>query len=519
MWRKSLGVVALPSIMCPLPDAVDHNGARAAFAQAKKDYPGLTPAAHRREAARIMGVDYNTFLAAWKKPKAGAATEPITAVSTPTTATSIRKIAAPRPAQTGLKIDKAAGENPSRGWKVMRDGEHIGYVRRAEITEHHIVPGTRYASGKSVRKRWKVKDAKGNDIPGEFKTQGDALKHLDRKVPRTTSPKPPPVKRAPASPPPTPAANTGLSHTSARAAYNEAKKLNPNGTPAVWRKEAAQSMGIDYKTYLKHWKKPGPGDALPATEPPKTPPLSKMPKGGPDEVRIQKQIDTLMEHARRGDRALQVRVGPQWERKLEDIFRVMAKNNPRAFLRIRRFKWEGDAGTNGSFNMASWEITMNHRLLTVEGRNAASRAQASRWHVPRKNTHTHTEAGHGTMTHEMGHVIHSMLSHDQEVELYNRIAGIIGVDPPVALYTGRNLTVVTARMQEYRAGLELDYWFNNTFLKEIDPWDFGVDHLSQYGTANRMEILAEIYAEYKTQGDKARQLAREVGKMMEDFIA
>lgn len=38
------------------------------FKQVKKEMPGLQESAYRREAARRMGVDYDTYLAAWKKP-------------------------------------------------------------------------------------------------------------------------------------------------------------------------------------------------------------------------------------------------------------------------------------------------------------------------------------------------------------------------------------------------------------------------------------------------------------------
>jgi hypothetical protein len=63
-------VSALPSIACPLPQVLDHATARKHFNDVKRDMPGLSQAAWRREAARRAGVDYNTFLSAWKKPGA-----------------------------------------------------------------------------------------------------------------------------------------------------------------------------------------------------------------------------------------------------------------------------------------------------------------------------------------------------------------------------------------------------------------------------------------------------------------
>lgn len=38
------------------------------FSNVRKEMPGLTESAYRREAARRMGTDYDTYLKAWKKP-------------------------------------------------------------------------------------------------------------------------------------------------------------------------------------------------------------------------------------------------------------------------------------------------------------------------------------------------------------------------------------------------------------------------------------------------------------------
>lgn len=69
---------ALSDINCPIPGAVTHEAARAAFAQVRREMPTLTPAQLRREAARRIGTDYDTFLAAWKKAgKAAVRPDPL----------------------------------------------------------------------------------------------------------------------------------------------------------------------------------------------------------------------------------------------------------------------------------------------------------------------------------------------------------------------------------------------------------------------------------------------------------
>lgn len=64
-----------PGVVCPIPLPLDHATARKHYNDVKKDMPSLSGAAQRREAARRAGVDYDTFLKAWKKP--GAIVPPV----------------------------------------------------------------------------------------------------------------------------------------------------------------------------------------------------------------------------------------------------------------------------------------------------------------------------------------------------------------------------------------------------------------------------------------------------------
>lgn len=66
----------LANVTCQLPDPINHLGARAIFDQVRKENPALSPATQRRESARRLGVDYDTYLAAWKKPEVTATPRP-----------------------------------------------------------------------------------------------------------------------------------------------------------------------------------------------------------------------------------------------------------------------------------------------------------------------------------------------------------------------------------------------------------------------------------------------------------
>jgi hypothetical protein len=75
--------------MCPIPTAHTPETALQAFLNAKKNMPGLTPAAWRKQAAIDLGMDYDSYLALWKVHKGSVAVAkklniPMTPVSSPT---------------------------------------------------------------------------------------------------------------------------------------------------------------------------------------------------------------------------------------------------------------------------------------------------------------------------------------------------------------------------------------------------------------------------------------------------
>lgn len=123
------------------------------FAKVKREMPGLQESAYRREAARRMGLDYQTYLKAWKKPP---------------------KLVEPPP----IKITPAPQP-------VIR-------ILKPTVVE-----------------------------PG-----------------------------------PAPLMPTELTFEKARDMYRAVKREMPSATDAVLRREAARRLNVDYKDYLKAWKKP-----------------------------------------------------------------------------------------------------------------------------------------------------------------------------------------------------------------------------------------------------------------------
>ena len=90
----------MPNLSCPLPRAIDHQAARDLVNKLRRENPGMSPATLRREAARQMDTDYDTFLKAWKKPKAPKSPIDITPDLprvTPKTPTPVRTPELPRP--------------------------------------------------------------------------------------------------------------------------------------------------------------------------------------------------------------------------------------------------------------------------------------------------------------------------------------------------------------------------------------------------------------------------------------
>lgn len=204
-------MLAVPSAVCPIPTAHTYADVKAAFDKAKKNMPGLTPAAWRKAAAQDLGIDYDTFLSIWKtKGKVPLVPSPSL---TPTAASQASKVDMDL---LGSKSKNVAEPKPA------------------------ATPGSATADAEALAAK----------LPDPVPATGGAADA----VPGVLTPHGP------------------LTNNLAKQFYNAAKKDMPGGTPAQWRKAAAQNLGVDYNDFLKAWKlKPGAKQAIKLADVPATP--------------------------------------------------------------------------------------------------------------------------------------------------------------------------------------------------------------------------------------------------------
>lgn len=219
----------MPDMVCPLPVGLSHDDARAAVQKVKREKPGLSESAYRRQAARDAGVDYDTFLKAWK---------------TPGTKLIHPKPYLPTPPPPHLPT------LPKPPLSHLDAREMYDVVRREMpgITESQIRREAAKRLGVSYDdylKAWK-------------KSAAPIYKPLPPIPPEPITPViPKPVIKPPTPTPNIPAPKPTLpTHDEARATFSRLKKENPGLGDAELRRKAAEHWGMPYKDYLQIWKKP-----------------------------------------------------------------------------------------------------------------------------------------------------------------------------------------------------------------------------------------------------------------------
>lgn len=261
------GAPALPDeVVCPIPRAISHDDARATFAKVRKEMPGLTEAAWRREAARRMDTDYDTYLKAWKKPPK---VEPVMPPSI------VRPDLIPGPRVIADKLSKktvpatdishysSTYKSTSKTATEIRIGDKvIGKIQKAAQGFYETGP-TNVRTGRWIveRRGYVSIDTKGNVIKEGFSplhhSADDAIALLKKRAHSNIdldTPLPPtvtvPAPRIAPRPQPVPT----LTYDTARAQHKLVKKEFPTYTDAQARREAAKRMNVDYDTYLRAWK-------------------------------------------------------------------------------------------------------------------------------------------------------------------------------------------------------------------------------------------------------------------------
>jgi uncharacterized protein YjeT (DUF2065 family) len=228
---------------------------KSAYDKARKAHPTLTPAAWRKAAAQSLGMPYDDFLKIWKT-KGKTPGYPVSAPTTPAAA-------APGPGM-GLTTPKpASGLGPAAKSyldnldNLIKAGDET--LEDAIKTLDLMVPKANFTNGELAKVQAALKKYKAATKADEAAAQAAKEAAID-------------VIETELGP---------LTHDLAKGIYNQMKKSMPGGTPATWRKAAAEYLNVDYNDYLKAWKKPTTAAAKaktvpksqwpPVTEPPLTP--------------------------------------------------------------------------------------------------------------------------------------------------------------------------------------------------------------------------------------------------------
>lgn len=137
-----------PPAPAPVNPPVTYETTRAQFKLVKKENPALTDAEARRIAAERMGVDYDTYLKAWKRQKGGPATPPTPSPQTPTVTPTIQK-------QGGtIKFNKTSIDRYLKG---------KGFKRSVKTKARYDHRGNLYGGGISETPGYQISTIAGDD--------------------------------------------------------------------------------------------------------------------------------------------------------------------------------------------------------------------------------------------------------------------------------------------------------------------------------------------------------------------
>lgn len=184
--KSNWGAVELPDVVCPIPRGLSHDDARAEYLKVRKEMKGLTDSAIRREAARRLGVDYDTYLKAWKKPKNSPpvtpspvtpvpprpmpdlpkptpppAPQPLPTLTHDTARAQYKLVKKENPSFTDAQIRREAARRMGvdydsylRAWKKPKDGAPAPKPDRAHVPNPPVIkPSPRTPEKKSLWKR------------------------------------------------------------------------------------------------------------------------------------------------------------------------------------------------------------------------------------------------------------------------------------------------------------------------------------------------------------------------------
>jgi hypothetical protein len=520
-------VSALPSgVACPLPQALDHATARKHFNDVRKDMPHLSPAAARREAARRAGVDYDTFLRAWKKDGA-----------------VIRPPSDPTPPPGPVKPPVPPGT------VAITTRDEARAFERKIAKERGLKPGT-------AESRKAAADAAGmryDDFLGIWKGQKPAIPTSPRPDPIPAPVKPPAVAKPSPSPVQIGHSTRSIKKYLNDRGFRESKtgKVRRTHTGAVYGGGAAETEGFDLSLNqfdgnidlrwrpgsasasetikaLEHLKKDLEAAGFEVKEGLtrlhliiKKPDLRISPVGPVRRLRTYKKdpADLISDRLnlkmsnQLQRQAMQAEIKDQMEYsgtvgdRLRGVKHVMDDSvandlqNDRNILAYYR---------PGALHSSGRTLYFGESGLRSGGGVEQARMETANWFSKCTENHALIDSNHGvrsTFAHEFGHFLDDVINTDPS-----------GRDPRVALMNTIREDMDLSR-EEWAAfqlgqnkGMVGGVHLSDSIKRKVS------EKVSRYGSTNYAEMFAEIWAEYTRNPNGARPLIKKWGTMIQDIL-
>lgn len=295
----------------------------------------------------------------------------------------------------------------------------------------------------------------------------------------------------------------------AKQMYKQVRIEMPGLSPAAHKREAARRLGIDVDEFEElRVRKDRVVHKVGAADPPSgmkaSIPKQSNPNASYNAQRAAERYDLLASDLIR-DRSRLGMYGQQVSRDAEEILAKFRDLYPRSFRSLLKVRVPdntvaelGSESVNANYELYSHVLNLSPSLRNPSKMYNNLAAQKSGWHVPRGGTEE--KLVEGTFAHEYGHHLHSLLLTETSAEekIYFAIADELNLPRPKTFGApAANWSSYSSWIDEHAVTIRI--------------------RLSRYGTSDRYEILAEIFAEYHMMGENARPLAKRVGKLMRDI--
>lgn len=534
----------MPSVQCPIPRPLSYEDARSQYDKVRKEMPGLTPAAWRREAARRAGVDYDTFLKAWKKPG-----KPVTPNPTPPPVGGTPKPPPPKPPIPDPPKPPGA---PGPGTAMTRAEARA--LDKKVAKELGLKPGTA-ASRKAAAERAGMR----------YDDFLAAWKGTPPKIPGTPRPDPipgqPPVITKPKPPPRTPG-KTEVKY--------DTRSISTYLTKRGWKKSKKTKERFDYRgnaygggtaetegfiirsssydgaidiTYRPGHLSPdqartkvlnliddlraagfdvdstGYGGAYRIKV---TMPMRWSPEGPVRVVNHGVTMDDVMavwDKRALGKSTRAQSITKEMHKELRKQFSYVSGPTQRQFNGVTHYRFDthSNAPDMNEGVIAYFRGGVDRRMYLGDDVYQASfdvshvRYEKSNW-FSKCSGHAHdadvtVSVGHGarsTFAHEFGHFINDVAKYKrtEHRQMLDVMANDLGLDDmQAAKFKGSSIGDINFRKSDPALANKM------------------ARYVSRYGGTNIEEFIAEVWAEYTRAGDRARPMIKKWGTMIQDLVS